>query len=217
MLSGRHFPGRFRTPPHGILQGGGFRPRQRGNLRAQLPPGRPTMPISMVQSLGKDLLPWFNPAFPQLTDPELFSPGAPRKPGLHCPELVETPDWVQGEDLLPGSTADTGLACHTLSRKWEPGAPLRRRCLRDWPRFTGCEIPSRFSCLYHLFFPMRWGPPPYWPLSNLLPAPGGLPVRTDTRTHRVQKHGTLKGQQWTVHLSDSRNDRVAWTPQGPGL
>lgn len=52
MLLGRHFPGRFRTPSHGILQGGGFRPRQCGNLWAQLPPGRPMMPISMIQSLG---------------------------------------------------------------------------------------------------------------------------------------------------------------------
>lgn len=62
------------------------------------------------------------------------------------------------KDLLPGRTADTGLACHTLSRKWEPGAPSRRHCLRDWPHFTGREIPARFSCPYLLFPPTRWGP-----------------------------------------------------------
>lgn len=153
MLSGRRFPGGLRTPSQGILQGEGFQPRQCGNLRAQLTPGRPTMPISTVKSPGRDPPPWFNPAFPQLTDPELFSQLHLGTPGYTVPSWRKPLTGSKEEHLLPGRTADTGFACHTLSRKWEQGAPLRPHCLRDWPRFMGWEIPARFSCMYHVPLP----------------------------------------------------------------
>lgn len=133
------------------------------------------------------------PAFPQLTDPELFSPGPPRNLGLHSPQLAKPLTGVQGEGSpsLDGQQTRALLVTHFLGRA---KVPSRRHCLRDWPHFTGHprflhDFPAHASSSLHAL-----GPSAYWPLSSLLPAPGGLPVKTDTQTHRLQKHGTLEGQ-----------------------
>ena len=152
------------------------------------------MPISMVQFLGRDLLPWFNPAFPNSqtlnSSPQAhlgslgYTVPSWQKPLAGSKERISSLDGQQTQALLVTCFLGSGSQVPPRGDTASEIGPISRdaRFLHDFPAHTSSSLPR------------AGGPPPYWPLSSLLPAPGGLPVKTDTQTHRLQKHGTLEGQ-----------------------